>query len=130
MRDSEHIATGLLTAADGLRQLILDNPGLPLLVFAGEDANIGEYGYMACSSVRASLGVFLDCQQEVDDTYCFTDKDDFSERLEDQLYEGVCIAGVKRFRLLPRLYLCFESEAAPANKVFFVRIKKDEVDRV
>lgn len=37
MRDSEHIVTGLLTAADGLRQLILDNPGLPLLVFAGED---------------------------------------------------------------------------------------------
>lgn len=39
MKDSEHIATGLLTAADGLRQLILDNTGLPLLVFAGEDAN-------------------------------------------------------------------------------------------
>lgn len=88
MRDSELIVTGLLTAADGLRQLILDNPGLPLLVFAGEDANIGEYSYMACSSVMASLGVFLDCQQEVDDTYCFTDKDDFSEWLEDQLYEG------------------------------------------
>ena len=60
MRDSELIVTGLLTAADGLRQLILDNPGLPLLVFAGEDANIGEYSYMACSSVMASLGVFLD----------------------------------------------------------------------
>ncbi len=88
MRDSEHIATGLLTATEELRQLILDNPGLPLLVFAGEDSNNGEYGYMACSSVRASLGEFLDCQQEVDDTYCFTDKDDFSERLEDQLYDS------------------------------------------
>ena len=69
MRYSEHIVTGVLTAADELRQLILDNPSLSLLVFAGEYSNIGEYGYMACSSVRASLGEFLDCQQEVDDTY-------------------------------------------------------------
>lgn len=88
MKDIERKETGLFTSTEELRQLILNNPGLPLLVFAGEDSNNGEYGYMACSSVRASLGEFLNCQQEVDDTYCFTDRDDFSERLEDQLYNS------------------------------------------
>lgn len=88
MKDIERRDTELFTDTKELRQLILDNPGLPLLVFAGEDSNNGEYGYMACSSVRARLGEFLDCQQEVDDTFCFNDRDDFSERLEDQLYDN------------------------------------------
>ena len=49
--------TGLLNSAAELRQLILDNPGLPLLVFAGEEANCGgDYSYMSCSHVTASLG--------------------------------------------------------------------------
>lgn len=34
------------------------------------------------------------------------------------------LGGVKLIRLLPRLYFCFERKAAPANKVFFVRVKK------
>lgn len=36
----------------------------------------------------------------------------------------VKLGGVKLIRLLPRLYFCFECKAAPANKVFFVRVKK------
>lgn len=78
--------TGLLNAADGLRQLILENPGLPLLVFAGEESNGGDYYWMACTSIKARLGEFLDCEQNVNEEYCYTDKDDFAEALEDQLF--------------------------------------------
>lgn len=35
------------------------------------------------------------------------------------------LGGVKVVRLLPRLYFCFERKAAPANKIFFVRIRRD-----
>ena len=74
--------TGLLHATDGLRELILQHPELPLLVFAGEDCNNGEWGYMSCSSVKAVIGEYLDCEQTVDDRRCFTDRDDFQEEME------------------------------------------------
>jgi hypothetical protein len=75
--------TGLLHSGDELRQLIIDNPGLPLLVFAGEDANSGDYSYMSCSSVSASVEEFLDCEQEVEEERCFTDREEFEERMRD-----------------------------------------------
>lgn len=43
MTNDEHRPTGLLHTADELRQLIRNNPTLPLLVFAGEEANSGDY---------------------------------------------------------------------------------------
>ena len=89
-RDQERLVetvkleTGLLHATDELRELILQNPELPLLVFAGEDSNNGEWGYMSCSSVKAAIGEFLDCEQTVNDERCFTDRDDFQEEMEDK----------------------------------------------
>lgn len=80
--------TGLLSSAEELRQLVIDNPGLPLLVFAGEDANCGgDYSYMSCSRVRASVGEYLDCMQTVNDCKCYIDRDDFEEDLADSLYD-------------------------------------------
>lgn len=43
MTNEERRPTGLLHTADELRQLIRNNPTLPLLVFAGEEANSGDY---------------------------------------------------------------------------------------
>lgn len=82
MEKRESRPTDLLHATDELRQLIIDNPGLPLLVFAGEDCNSGDYSYMSCSHVSASKGEYLDCMQEVNDERCYTDRDDFQEDLE------------------------------------------------
>lgn len=84
MTQEERKPTGLLNSAAELRQIILDNPGLPLLVFAGEDANAGgDYSYMSCSVVHVSVGEYLDCQQTVNDCRCYNDRDDFQEDLED-----------------------------------------------
>ena len=77
-------STGLLHATDGLRQLIIDNPSLPLLVFSGEDANAGgDFQYMSCFRVSAYVGEFLDCQQTVNDIHCYTDRDEFREDVEN-----------------------------------------------
>lgn len=88
LKQVESRPTELLTSTDELRRLILENPSLPLLVFAGEDCNIGDYSYMACSSVNASLGEFLDCQQVINDEYCFTDRDEFQEEMENRLCDS------------------------------------------
>jgi hypothetical protein len=82
MNDYEKKKTGLLHSTDELRQLLIDHPDLPLLVLAGEDCNSGDYSYMSCSRVSASIGEFLDCQQTVNDEMCYTDRDDFQEDME------------------------------------------------
>nr|DAU56345.1 MAG TPA: hypothetical protein [Caudoviricetes sp.] len=85
MEMNETKSSGLLNSAEGLRKLILENPTLPLLVFAGEDCNYGDYSYMSCSYVNASVGEFLDCLQTVNDELCFTDRDEFKEEIADRL---------------------------------------------
>lgn len=80
--ESEKKGTGILNSTNELRKLILEHPELPLLVFAGENSNNGEWGYMACSYTKAEIGEFLDCEQTVDDLRCFTDRADFQEEME------------------------------------------------
>ena len=84
----ERHPTGLLHSADELRQLIRENPALPLLVFAGEEANSGDYPYMSCSYIKAYKGEFLDCTQTVNDCMCYTDRDEFEEAVADSLADG------------------------------------------
>lgn len=87
MREEEKRPTNLLHSADDLKKLILEHSDLPLLVFASEDANSGDYPYMSCGSVYAEIGEFLDCMQDVNDEYCFTDREDFEEKIVDALYD-------------------------------------------
>lgn len=76
--------TDLLHSADELRRLIIENPDLPLLVFAGENANDGgDFPYMSCSSVTARVGEFLDYPQTVNECRCYTDRDEFREDVEN-----------------------------------------------
>ena len=84
MMEYEKRPTGLLTATDELRKLILENPDLPMLVFAGEDCNRGEWCYESCGDCSATIGEFLDCMQEVDSDRCFEDRDDFEDALRNE----------------------------------------------
>lgn len=45
----------LLNDTTELRNLILENPDLPLLIFAGEEAWNGEYSYESAENVRISV---------------------------------------------------------------------------
>lgn len=88
MTNGERRPTGLLHTADELRQLIRNNPTLPLLVFAGEEANSGDYSYMSCSYIKAYKGEFLDRAQTVNDCMCYTDRDEFEETVANSLVDG------------------------------------------
>lgn len=75
----------LLNSTAGLRKLIIENPDLPLIVFAGENANTGYYSSASCSDVRAYIGEILDCETDVCEDRIFDDRDELEEVLFDKL---------------------------------------------
>lgn len=73
-----------LYATDELRQLIIDNPGLPLMVLAGPDAFSDDYspGWTLCNYVKASLGEVLN-STDFNDEWVITDRDELEERIRE-----------------------------------------------
>lgn len=71
-----------------LRDLILENPDLPLVVFAGEEANGGDYTYVCCTDVRADKGEILDCAGP-NDELIYTDRDELEDDVSEELYDEV-----------------------------------------
>lgn len=77
----------LVKKTEELRKLILENPDLPIVVLAGQDANIGDYGWMYCSNVSFGIGEILDCDFYDYDDIVFTDRDRLEEYIADCLYD-------------------------------------------
>ena len=71
-----------------LRRMILENPDLPLVVFAGEEANGGDYSWICCTDVRVEKGEILDCEGP-NNEYIYTDRDELEDDVADQLYGEV-----------------------------------------
>lgn len=69
----------LLHNTDELRKLILENPDLPLCVYAGQDANNGDWSTMLCTDVRARIGEFLDCDQKINEERVYDDRESFED---------------------------------------------------
>lgn len=70
-----------------LRKLLTENPKLPVIVYAGDDANTGEYQYTCCSRVRCAVGEVLDCELPFGDGRIFSDREDFREELVNFLQD-------------------------------------------
>lgn len=75
----------LLTESKELREAILAHPDYPILAFATEDANNGDWSSMSCK-LSVEVGEFLNCMQDVKDDHIFTDRDEFEEEVGDNLY--------------------------------------------
>lgn len=99
MENTAKTPTGLLHSTDKLRQLIIENPELPLLVFSKENPELpllvfskekaGAEGYCwrACGEIEAAIGEFMDCFFEDEDEvncFCrvFTSRADLEEAVE------------------------------------------------
>lgn len=85
MREIEKHPTLNVHSADALKKIISENPELPIVVLANEDANCGDYAYTFCTLVHAEIGEILDCSQEQNDEICYTDREMFREQIEDNL---------------------------------------------
>ena len=77
----------LTQKTDELKKLILENPDLPIVVLAGEDANIDYWGWTYCSSISFGIDEILDCDYYDYDDRVFTDRDRFEEVVADNLYD-------------------------------------------
>lgn len=62
-----------------LKKLILENPKTPLLIFAGEEANSGEYSYESVDCGHASLKEITLYGEQ------WLDRDDFKDVLRDDM---------------------------------------------
>lgn len=80
----------LTQKTDELRRLILENPDLPIVILAGEEANGGDYCWMFCSSISFHIDEILDCDFYDYDDAVFTDRDRLEEYIEDMLYDEYC----------------------------------------
>lgn len=78
---------GFFQKADELTKLLLENPGVPLLFMAGEDANIGDYSTMTCSSISYELTEALDCDYG---DRIYTDRDEFRDDFESNNWYNWC----------------------------------------
>jgi len=72
---------------EALRKLILENPDLPLLVFAGEEANNGDYTWMSCD-LYVEKGEALDCKGPKDERL-YTEREELEEDVAEELYREV-----------------------------------------
>lgn len=68
-----------------LRKLITENPDLPIVVLASNNANTGDYNWMYCSSISCSIDEILDCEVPFNSDYVFSDRLDFECELKDYL---------------------------------------------
>lgn len=75
----------LTQKTDELRKLILENPDLPIVVLAGEDASIDYWGWTYCSSISFGIDEILDCDYFDYDDRVFTDKERFEEVVRNNL---------------------------------------------
>lgn len=76
--------------SDDLKKLILENPDLPIVVLAGEEASDGDHYWTFCSSISFHIEEILDCDY-LDSRDCiFTDRDNLESHIENELYDEYC----------------------------------------
>lgn len=86
MSNKKLLPLNLTTSSDELKKLIADHPDYPIVVLAGDDASVGDYTWMYCSSISFTVGKILDCAVPWNDEIVATDEDEFNEELEDWLF--------------------------------------------
>lgn len=79
----------LIHDAAELRKLIAENPDLPIVVLASEEANHGEWGWEYCNDVSYGVEEILDVKTpfDRDGEIIFHDRGVFEEAIADTLYD-------------------------------------------
>lgn len=75
----------LTKSSNELKQLIAENPDLPIVVLVGQYAASDDYGYTYCSDIHFCIDEILDCKLPFGEGYVYNDRDDFEDALSDYL---------------------------------------------
>ena len=76
--------------SDELKRIILENPDLPIVVLAGEEASDGDHYWTFCSSISFHIEEILDCDYLDDNDCVFCDRVYLEEHIENELYDEYC----------------------------------------
>lgn len=87
----------LTKSSDELKKLIAENPDLPIVVLADEDANCGDWRWTYCSSITFGIDEILDCDYYDYDDVVFTDRERLEEKISDDLYDEYCDKGDEEY---------------------------------
>ena len=83
----------LVHETEKLRKLIIENPDCPLLIFAGEEANSGDYSYMCCTevSVKKDCVLILDNESPAppNDEIVYIGEDELEDDIADAVYDDL-----------------------------------------
>lgn len=77
----------LTQKTDELKKLMAENPDLPIVVLAGQEASSDYWGWTYCSSISFGIDEILDCDYYDYDDTVFTDRDRLEEKIEDDLWD-------------------------------------------
>ena len=83
--------TNIMTLLDDtkeLRKLIIDNPDLPLVIFAGEESYTGEYAYNLAEVREVKV------KELAFDGELYIDKSDYRNKLYKEYQDGFTISGL------------------------------------
>lgn len=76
---------GILDDLSELKQLITENPNLPIAVLVGEQACDADSNYAYCTIIKCKIDTILDCYTPFSE-YVYTDESSFDHDLIDYLY--------------------------------------------
>lgn len=83
--------------SDELKKLIAENPDLPIVVLADEEAACDCWGWTYCSSISFDICEILDCDYYDYNDIVFTDRDRLEEKIGDDLYDEYHDKGDKEY---------------------------------
>ena len=78
---------GIVKDCTALRQMIIDNPDLPIVFSVSTEDYYDDYAfaYINENNVSCEVGEMLDCDVDWNNNIMFTDRGDFEESLENYL---------------------------------------------
>ena len=77
----------LSKSTEKLNKLIAEQPDYPIVVIAGEEANIGDSAWMFCSNISFEVTEILEADFADYDDSVFTDRDRLEEFIEEMLFD-------------------------------------------
>lgn len=80
----------LTQKTDELKKLIFENPDLPIVVLASQDAAGYDFYWTYCSNISFHIDEILDCDYYDSNDCVFTDRDALEEHIENELYDEYC----------------------------------------
>ena len=87
----------LSKSSDELKQLIAENPDLPIVVLVGRYAVSDDYGYTYCSDIHFSIEEILDCTLPFGEGCVYIDGNEEYPNLSDEEFQTLLAKELSKY---------------------------------